>query len=324
MSNEAQNTDFFADAGTSSSAAELTEANLVDTQQRMGTMLEMLPIGLMIHTAQAVVYSNRAASLLLGTPVGALRGRHFLDFVRSVEYGATEALFHSALAGDGSTAVDAETVLCCLDGSEKVMRLTLARLPWPGNAVVQILIQDVTAQKQAETSLRQQAIIDELTGTYNRRHLFYEGALYLDEYSRSGRPVSMVLIDVDHFKSINDRFGHSVGDDALRALVAAGHAVLPAIAGGDAAMLARIGGEEFAMLLPGLDLAAATAAAEQLRLEIARLRIDADGMPLGFTASMGVATYRPADSSLDGLLHRADVALYSAKSQGRNRVCAAQ
>jgi diguanylate cyclase (GGDEF)-like protein/PAS domain S-box-containing protein len=314
--------DFFADAGTSSSAAELTEASLVDTQARLGSMVEMLPIGLMIHTAQAVVYSNRAATLLLGTPMGALRGRHFLDFVRAAEYGATERLFHASLGGDGAP-VDSETVLCCLDGTEKVMRLTLARLPWPGNPVVQILMQDVTAQKQAETSLRQQAIVDELTGAYNRRHLFYEGALFLDEYTASGRPVSVVLMDVDHFKSINDRFGHAVGDDALRAIVATGHAVLPTIAGTDAAMLARFGGEEFAVLLPGLDGAAAAYAAEQLRLEIARLELDADGIPFSFTASMGVATFRPEDGTLDGLLRRADVALYRAKSKGRNRVCTA-
>lgn len=313
---------FFIEEGASNVAAELTEASLVDTQARMGTMLEALPIGLMIHTAQAVVYSNRAAGTLLGCDSEALRGRHVLDFLRNADQERVPAMLDAGLAGGGAVE-EAEAVLRCFDGSEKFAKITMARLPWPGNPVVQVLIQDVTAQKRAESSLRQQAIVDELTGAYNRRHFFYEGGLYIEDYPRGGRPVSVVMVDVDHFKSINDRFGHAVGDLALRAITEAGHELVPTIAGTNSAMLARVGGEEFAILLPGLECSAAAIAAEQFRRRIARILLDAGGAKLRFTASMGVAGFRPEDRTLERLLVRADGALYRAKQEGRNRVCVA-
>jgi diguanylate cyclase (GGDEF)-like protein len=125
----------------------------------------------------------------------------------------------------------------------------------------------------------------------------------------------VAIIDIDHFKRINDRFGHAVGDDVLKAVAAAMR-----MACRDSDLLGRYGGEEFAVLLRGIPPAHVAAAVERLRAAVAGVAVAHDGDTIAPTASIGVACLSPDDRDFDKLLIRADRALYEAKAQGRNRV----
>jgi two-component system, cell cycle response regulator len=167
--------------------------------------------------------------------------------------------------------------------------------------------------RSAERMLRLQselirlASVDPLTGLFNRR-AFFERA------ERVGRtPFAAIMFDVDHFKDINDSCGHDVGDQVLGAIgreVSSQHSVV-----------GRLGGEEFAILLEGADLGAAMAFAEAVRARLSRLSFTTAHGKLSVTCSLGVAEARPGES-IDGLLKRADAALYEAKEKGRNCVAA--
>lgn len=157
------------------------------------------------------------------------------------------------------------------------------------------------------------AATDVLTGLPNRRHADETLERLLASARRKGRSVTVMLFDLDHFKAINDRFGHAAGDDALRATAQATRELLR---GGD--YVARFGGEEFLALLPETGRADASVVAESLRSRIQAL--DVPGLENGVTASFGVAVYPDHGIGADELIKAADVALYRAKQAGRNRV----
>ncbi|PSF07537.1 GGDEF domain-containing protein [Marinobacter halophilus] len=158
---------------------------------------------------------------------------------------------------------------------------------------------------------------DALTGLANRR----EGLEQLDaeyqRYLRNGRHYSVLLMDIDLFKQVNDTFGHQVGDDMI---VLVGKTLTEQCRKVDT--IARWGGEEFLILLPETSSEDAQASAERIRLAVAARTVQADGMDIGATISIGVATIQGSES-IDRLLQRADEALYQAKSEGRNRTCRA-
>lgn len=160
---------------------------------------------------------------------------------------------------------------------------------------------------------------DALTGCFNRRYFMQEAARLLKLAQRSGSPISLIMLDIDHFKSVNDRFGHPAGDQVIRAVADQLAATMR-----ETDLVARIGGEEFVALLPDTGQVAAHTAAERLRLAIAGASITADGLaePIRVTASQGLALALADGDTLEALLARADQALYAAKRGGRNRVVA--
>jgi diguanylate cyclase len=314
--------DFFEDDKASLDDARLTQQSLVDTQERLGAVLEALPVGLLIHTAQGILYANAHAAGLLHSTLRSLSGQHFLDHVVPEDGQPVGAAFDRAFAK--GTAI--HTIECAIrrhdDESRRVVSLILGRLPWPGNQVLQLILQDVTDQKHAEASLRQLTITDELTGAYNRRHAFYEAGLYIDDHGHASLPLSVVMVDIDHFKRINDQYGHATGDAALLSMTRMVQGLLPSFREADSAMFARIGGEEFVVLLPGVGGPRARDIAEHLRRAIGALTVPTSDANIRFTASFGVATYRSTDLDFGGLLRRADAALYAAKAAGRDRIVA--
>jgi diguanylate cyclase (GGDEF)-like protein len=169
--------------------------------------------------------------------------------------------------------------------------------------------------QQAYARVREQAHTDELTGLANRRAFVEIGTASSDQARRYHRPLALLLIDVDHFKRINDTYGHAVGDAALRA--AAG-ALRQAARRADTA--GRLGGEEFALLLPETTLTQAVVVAERIRRDVAAITVPHGNTPIRFTCSIGVAEQTPAVNDLDALLRSADEAMYEAKAQGRDRV----
>src|SRR5574343_1016727 len=159
------------------------------------------------------------------------------------------------------------------------------------------------------------ASIDYLTGLPNRRTLHHRGAVAFERAAASGTEFAVALIDIDHFKSINDRFGHDAGDLALRHI---DHILAGACRDGE--MVARQGGEEFVVLLDNADTEQALIAGERLRRTIEAATGDDNNQTPTLTVSIGVAALSASDASFDHLLSRADQALYRAKAEGRNRV----
>ncbi len=172
------------------------------------------------------------------------------------------------------------------------------------------------ALQQREQKLHEQAISDPLTGLYNRRYLSEVLPRELLRARRSGMPVAMILIDIDHFKRINDSFGHKAGDIALTAI---GALLKSKVRGSDIAC--RFGGEEFALVLPETDVDVAERRAEDLRVAIGSLDLTYMEKPIGgITASLGIALFPHHSEDTDSLLRAADEALYAAKGAGRNQV----
>ncbi len=174
-------------------------------------------------------------------------------------------------------------------------------------------IMDVSKWKELERRLTRMATVDELTGLLNRRSGMSALSLAIQSSERSREPMSLVLLDIDHFKYINDSLGHQVGDEVLKAL---GTFLKSNLRGGDHAV--RLGGEEFAIILPGTDRRGAVAQAERLFNAIGQVADAVEGVHR-MTVSMGVVTRRE-DELADSLLKRADALMYRAKSAGRNNI----
>jgi diguanylate cyclase (GGDEF)-like protein len=176
-------------------------------------------------------------------------------------------------------------------------------------------VRERSRAEQTAADLNTLASVDSLTSLFNRRHFETIAQAEWARFQRYGRPLSLLIIDVDHFKSVNDRFGHDAGDLVLKSI---GEACNAAKRVTDVA--ARIGGEEFAMLLPEAPEAAAAQMAERLRQQIAGLVRTLGGQQVQVTVSIGVAGATLSTASFQLLLKRADEALYRAKESGRNCV----
>jgi diguanylate cyclase (GGDEF)-like protein/PAS domain S-box-containing protein len=177
-------------------------------------------------------------------------------------------------------------------------------------------IMDITARKQAEDILRQESLHDPLTGLFNRRYMEEMLEREIQRSQRNQQQISIIMLDVDNFKKINDTFGHAAGDTVLHNL---GLFLLKYVRGGDIAC--RYGGDEFILVLPGASLKVTEQRAEKIRREAQSLMTDQyRKMPGGFTLSLGVAVYPDQGSNRKAILAAADAALYAAKEAGRNRV----
>jgi len=163
--------------------------------------------------------------------------------------------------------------------------------------------------------IKEIAVRDQLTGLLNRRGFGEQGLVAYATARRTVQPVSVIATDIDHFKAVNDEFGHNIGDKALvhfAKLLNAERRVED--------IVARIGGEEFVLVLPGTDIVEATAIADELCMQLAASPLNVDGHDVVMTASFGVATISNKDSSLVDVVIKADRALYRSKRAGRNRV----
>jgi diguanylate cyclase (GGDEF)-like protein len=174
-----------------------------------------------------------------------------------------------------------------------------------------------TELEHAMENLNRLVTVDHLTGAYTRRFVFDQMEREASSKARHGTPLSVIMLDLDHFKAVNDRYGHPVGDRALQAVALA---VTGQLRDGD--ILARVGGEEFLVLLPMTGLAAAMQLAERLRQTLAATTITEGQDQIALPASFGVAELHEGED-LSAWYQRLDATLYKAKSQGRNALAAA-
>jgi diguanylate cyclase (GGDEF)-like protein/PAS domain S-box-containing protein len=185
----------------------------------------------------------------------------------------------------------------------------------PDERAYSLVIRDVSERREATEALRMAVACDHLTGLANRRALFEACALELQRWRRAPRPLALLLIDADHFKRINDEYGHATGDAVLRHLAAGMSATFRAMD-----TVARLGGEEFVVLLPGCDMDAAATVAQRLCNLVAAQTVTIEGAAVRYTVSVGVATMDAEVADADALIERADLAMYAAKTGGRNRI----
>ena len=183
-----------------------------------------------------------------------------------------------------------------------------------GDAIAKVRLAEQVRRRQRQ--IERQASIDELTGLYNRRFFFQRAGEEFSRAARYGNDVALIMMDVDHFKAVNDTHGHPAGDRVLRAI---GGAITTTLRQPDVA--GRYGGEEFAVVLGDNDTADALSVAQRLRSAVARLAVPLEpGGPLRVTCSMGVAQLGADADTLDGLIEVADQRLLDAKRAGRDRV----
>jgi diguanylate cyclase (GGDEF)-like protein len=196
-------------------------------------------------------------------------------------------------------------------------------IPWIDGRLVRLEIaSDITDRKQIEDELKASkskyvklARTDELTGIINRRGFFEEGNKICNLAKRFNHTTSIIMLDIDYFKQVNDEHGHSAGDKALVQFV---ETIRKNIREVD--IFARLGGEEFAIVLPETDKNGAIKIAEKLCAKTAAMVIPTEGAPLSITCSFGVTSFRCVTTSFEEALSHADKALYQAKSEGRNQV----
>jgi diguanylate cyclase (GGDEF)-like protein len=181
------------------------------------------------------------------------------------------------------------------------------------------LEQEMAERRELEAQLRRMATIDALTGALNRAQLLTLGQRELERVRMTGQGLAVLMLDIDHFKSINDRYGHAAGDAALKHLVGK---LIGCVRRID--LVGRLGGEEFAIILPAIPSTAAMQAAERLRVVAADPPVEHDGVRIDLTVSIGLAVARDSDRTIDQALARADTALYAAKGNGRNCVVACE
>lgn len=188
--------------------------------------------------------------------------------------------------------------------------------PAQGAQPVVGVVVDVSERRRMLDEIYRLARTDSLTGLWNRGYFMEMACRELARGRREATPLSLIMIDVDHFKKVNDTHGHEAGDEALRCLA---EVLTLSVRDGD--LLARLGGEEFVALLPNARLADACSVAERIRQGIAARELDCrSGACFGLTVSVGVATHRDRETPLEELLRCADEALYAAKRGGRDRV----
>ena len=299
--------------------AEKTKDELRIAQTKLGVFLDLIPAGLVIHQLHAIIFANSEAGKLIGIPSELLVGHHIFDFIDGSYAEMVRDNFVKCF-NDSVTIRSLNVQLVDIGGHKRVVQLSMSRLFWEGLPVINIVFNDITELKQKEQELYVLSTTDSLTGAYNRRFFMDTAAREFQRFQRHRAPLSLMVLDIDYFKRINDTYGHGVGDEAIKAFVAAS---LGARRHED--VLGRMGGEEFAVLLPETGLEGATAIAERLRRQVAAIDLAAGesragGQRVTFTVSIGVSRVMISDANIEAGLNRADRALYEAKATGRNRV----
>lgn len=265
-----------------------------------------IPDGIMVlDEHDRIIYANDALALPAEKP-----GRYFGTPVASL-YPVFPRLDRILRAGGGETGMTVSDAAGEREFDVRVSELTDRR----GEVIGRLLLfRDITERMRLEGELRRIATTDELTGLLNRREFLEQATREFNRSLRYGNAISLLLVDIDHFKTINDRYGHAAGDEALRRLARAGEGCIRSTD-----IFGRLGGDEFAVLLLETDAANAVELAERLRTTLDAVGVDTDRGHTAFTVSIGVAS-RTDDRSIDELMSRADRSLYRAKNAGRDRV----
>lgn len=308
------------------------ETDLLSNQAHLRAVLETMLDGLVIIDDRGVVQVfNPACERLFGYRADEVVGQNIKILVPT-KHRASHDGYLKVFRETGEPRIigpQRELEGQHKDGTVFPIALSLGEAVVEGERYFIGVVHDLTQ----EVRLRRDATIDSLTGVLNRRHFLARGKDEFARSSRYARPCSVLMLDLDHFKAVNDTYGHAAGDQALMRFAAACQEMLR-----ETDIFGRVGGEEFAVILPETDAAGAANLAERMRKRVNKLRIQNDGRRFGLTVSIGVAARddhgdgkdatkrRKGDAigeGIDEVLARADRALYDAKEAGRDRVAVA-
>ncbi len=293
------------------------EAALSESEQRYRRLVDRLPDAVFVADADGTVtFANPSACELVGREADEISGLSYSDLVTPAHVTrVAEHISHAVSHGAGDP-FESEM----LTSSDRVVPVELTMTLLHGSngqpAAVQWIARDITERKRFESELVHLANHDSLTGLHNRRWFENELRNELERSRRSGRSGAVVWLDIDHFKEINDSLGHRVGDDII---VAVSQAVQQSTRSGNT--VARLGGDEFGILEPDATAFDAECLAERLVDRIRQTAVDVDGKEIRVTPSVGIVVYPDHGSTAEELLTRADLAMYHAKEEGRNRAC---
>ncbi len=191
--------------------------------------------------------------------------------------------------------------------------IMLSEVEVGGKKMLQALVRDIAKRESMENKLKHLALSDPLTGADNRRSFLEKGAYELLRSRRYNHSFSFLMMDIDHFKAVNDTYGHQVGDEVLKELVSQSTKIIRATD-----IFGRLGGEEFAVILPETDDETAREMGERLRKELSKLSVKSDQGEIQVSVSIGLAMLEDDTDTLVAIIGRADSALYKAKETGRN------
>lgn len=289
---------------------DITELKLAedDRQKIFEVSLDMLAV---IDFDGRFVDLNPAWAKTLGWPEEQLKNQSWLSLVVEDDKESSNAV--NKRLNKGESVVGFENRCLCQDGSFRW--LAWSSFPDPDQKLIYAAVRDITNRRRLEDELRQLATTDPLTGASNRRHFIERAEAELRRSKRYGSQIAVIMLDVDHFKSINDRHGHAIGDVVLKRLVDCCHQELRA-----SDIFGRFGGEEFAAVLVESEQKSALQTCERLSQQIARLKIRTPEGSVSITVSIGLTMRSASDIAIDHLLKRADDALYKAKKSGRNKI----
>ena len=273
---------------------------------------------LLVDHRGIIACANRSAEALFQIPVVCLIGTDCLNLMADRQSrGFLDYLRGNLLPGDGSApGATIELVGRRPGGALFPIEVTSGRVDQPGNPAFTLVIRDIGLQKAKEKELREGANRDRLTEVATRSHVEQLAETELFRASRYDRPFSVLLFDIDHFKRVNDTYGHATGDVVLREVARRCRSLIRA-----SDLIGRWGGEEFLVMTPETAADGGRALGERLRKAVAETPIvmeAGEGIPV--TISVGVAPYLEGDSDLAAIVGRADAALYRAKANGRDRV----
>lgn len=286
--------------------------------EEISIILDNEMIGGMMLKDRKIVWCNTAVSRILGYPPSMLLGS------------STKMLFADEKMFD-TVGRDAYPLkvgkpyrtqfeMKKVDGSKIWIDISGAAISYDKHLSLWLL-NDISKQKTLEDELKHKVNHDYLTGLNSRDWFMNQALIELNRANRFSSPLSLLMLDIDFFKAVNDTHGHQVGDIALKSVADIAKSTLR-----DFDICARLGGEEFAVLLPETNKSQAYEVAERLRLAIenSKVPLPSGGLPLTMTISIGVSSMTSKDDNIDVLISKADKALYEAKKTGRNKVCASQ
>ena len=266
-----------------------------------------------------VTYINGADERMRGFGRDEVIDQPFRDMIVPTSYPVfDQAMQRFPESGVVESMTDSfEVEMRCKDGNRVWAEINLTHIHDNTGQIIGYIgvTRDATQRRQMQEILREQTIRDPLTGLFNRRYMDESLERELSRAARDKLPLSLLMIDIDHFKKLNDTYGHQAGDEVLKRL---GELIRHGARSAD--LPCRYGGEEFLLVLPNMSLDKAVERAEEWRQAFAAARVGFGGTLLSATMSVGVATFPEHGNARESLIEAADRALYAAKHAGRNRV----
>ncbi|MDD3182783.1 MAG: sensor domain-containing diguanylate cyclase [Alphaproteobacteria bacterium] len=289
------------------------EQLMLGNEQQLRSILEILPVPIFISRRRDghILFVNRKTCLLLQQSAGPLLRACSPEFFVEEEDRKKIHMMVDAVNDVREVEVRMKTA----QGREFIAELAAINVDYSGEPAMLVSVNDISERKKLEAELFHQANTDSLTGLSNRRFFMIQAEQEIRRARRFNRALSIIMMDLDHFKLVNDTHGHAAGDAVLETIV---RASLESLRESD--VMGRLGGEEFAVILPETTIEAAAEVAGRLLAHIAETAIPTTKGIVHCTTSLGVAQLIPQDNTIDELLCRADEALFLAKERGRNRV----